>query len=290
MFEGFTTSRIATAGAEIHVRLGGVGPPLILLHGYPQTGAMWHAVAPGLAQRFALVVPDLRGYGASSKPPSDPEHANYSKRAMATDMVEVMRQLGHESFFLAGHDRGGRAAYRLALDHPAAVRKLATLDIVPTHAQWRAMDWRGAFAAYHWLFLAQPAPLPERLIAADPAYYLEETLGRWGAPGFAYAAEAHAEYHQAWSNPEVVRAACEDYRAGATIDYAIDEADYGKRKITCPMLALWGNRPGAPPRDLVPTWAEWADDVRGMGFPCGHFLPEEAPGQTLAAMLEFFGE
>ena len=290
MFEGFTQRRITTSGAEIAVWTAGSGTPLLLLHGYPQTHAMWHLVAPALAQEYTVVCPDLRGYGDSSKPVVSAGHQPYAKRAMARDMVEVMTALGFDRFGLAGHDRGGRVAYRLAFDHPERVTRLATLDIVPTHAQWRAMDWRGAIGGYHWYFLAQPSPLPEKLIAADPIYYLHSCLRRWAAPGFEFDPAALAEYERAFSNPETVRASCDDYRAGATIDFEIDDADYGKRKIVVPMLALWGEREGAAPRRLVETWREWAEDVRGLPIRSGHFLPEEAPGPTLAALLEFFGE
>ena len=288
MFEGFTQRRIATGGAEINLRIGGEGPPLLLLHGYPQTHAMWHAVAPGLVRSgFTVVCPDLPGYGESSKPPSTADHEPYSKRAMARDLVAAMAALGFDRFAVVGHDRGGRVAYRMAFDHPERVTRLVTLDIVPTLAQWKTMDFRGGMAGYHWFFLAQAAPLPEKLIGADPIFYLHNNLARWAAPGFVYHAEALAEYERAFANPDTVRASCEDYRAGSTIDIAIDEADYGTRKIACPMLALWGEREGAPPRHLVEVWKEWATDVRGMAIRGGHFLAEEAPGPTLAALTEF---
>lgn len=288
MFEGFTQRRIPTAGAEINVRFAGDGPPVLLLHGYPQTHAMWHAVAPGLvAAGFTVVCADLPGYGDSSKPPSTADHEPYSKRAMARDLVAAMGELGFERFAVAGHDRGGRVAYRMAFDHPERMTKLVTLDIVPTLAQWKSLDFRGAMGGYHWYFLAQPAPLPETLIGGDPIFYLHNNLARWAAPGFVYDTAALAEYERAFANPETVRASCEDYRAGATIDIAIDEADYGKRKIACPMLAIWGERAGSPPRNLLEVWKEWAADVRGLPIVSGHFLAEEAPGPTLAAMTEF---
>lgn len=290
MFEGFALRRVPTAGAEINLRIGGEGPPLLLLHGYPQTHAMWHAIAPALAQSYTVICADLPGYGDSSKPPSTSDHAPYSKRAMARDLVEAVTKLGFERFSVAGHDRGGRVAYRMALDHPDRVARLATLDIVPTYSTWKAMDWRGAFGSYHWLLLAQAAPLPETLIAGDPMFYLHNTLQRWAAPGFEFEAAALAEYERAFANPETVRACCEDYRAGAGIDYQLDEADFGKRKIACPMLALWGQREGAPPRNVIEVWNDWAEDVRGLPIRSGHFLAEEAPGPTLAALLEFFGE
>ena len=285
-FNGFATHEIALGEATIFARVGGSGPPLLLLHGYPQSHWMWARVAAVLADKFTLVVPDLRGYGRSSAPPSQ-KGERYTKRVMAKDAVALMDALGHETFAVAGHDRGGRVAYRMAFDHAERVTRLVTLDIVPTLVQWKTMDFRGGMAGYHWFFLAQPAPLPEKLIGADPIFYLHNNLARWAAPGFVYHAEALAEYERAFANPETVRASCEDYRAGATVDIAIDEADYGTRKIACPMLALWGEREGAPPRHLVEVWKEWATDVRGMAIRGGHFLAEEAPGPTLAALTEF---
>ena len=213
---------------------------------------MWHAVAPVLAERFTVVVPDLPGYGASEKPPSTDDHAAYSKRGMASTLVHVMRALGFEEWMLAGHDRGARVAYRMALDHPRRVRRLATLDIVPTYSQWESLGWRGSMGAYHWYFLAQPAPLPETLIAADPVFYLRNTLARWAAPGFEFDRAAMSEYERAFSNPETVRACCEDYRAGATIDYELDAADFGKRKNRVPDAGPLGPTPGAAgPRHVV---------------------------------------
>lgn len=288
LFDGFETRDVPTPSGSIHLRLGGSGPPLVLLHGYPQTHAMWHAVAPGLAESFTVICPDLPGYGASEKPPSTDDHAAYAKRGMAATLLHAVRVLGFERFCLAGHDRGARVAYRMALDHPQRVEKLATLDIVPTYSTWEAMNWRAAIGSYHWQFLAQPAPLPETLIAADPVFYLRNTLARWAAPGFTFHPEALAEYERAFSDPETVRACCEDYRAGATIDYELDKADFGTRKIACPMLALWGQRPGSPPRDMLATWRDWARDVRGGPLECGHFLAEEAPDETLSRLREFF--
>jgi haloacetate dehalogenase len=251
---------------------------------------MWHTVAPRLAERFSVVCADLRGYGQSGKPATDPEHAAYSKREMAREMVEVMAALGHERFMVAGHDRGARVAYRMAFDHPERVEKLAVLDIVPIYNMWARMDARAARAAYHWLLLAQDAPLPERLIGGDPIFYLHNCLQRWAAPGFQYAPEALAAYEKSFSNPETIHASCEDYRAGATIDLVIDTEDYGKRKIGCPTLVLWGGgRAGGGRPETLDTWREWAADVRGKALPCGHFLPEEAPEETAAALGEFFG-
>ena len=283
MFEGFAQSEVATGEAVIRVRHGGSGPPLLLLHGHPQTHAMWHEVAPRLARDFTVVVPDLRGYGDSSKPPTTPDHEPYSKRAMARDQLAVMEQLGFERFSVAGHDRGGRVAYRLALDHPERVRKLAVLDIIPTGEAFRRADMDFGLGYWHWFFLAQPYDLPERLIAADPdAFYL-----RWGSDFFA--PEALAEYRRCFRDPATIHAMCEDYRAAATLDFALDEADRGRRRIACPVLALWGRRGRLDAwYDVLAVWRDWADDVRGRALDCGHYLAEEAPDETYAELRAFF--
>jgi len=289
MFEGFATRTIKTGATTIHARIGGSGPPLLLLHGYPQSHVMWHLVAPLLARRFSVVCPDLRGYGDSGKPASDPEHAVYSKRATAQDMVEVMTALGHERFGLAGHDRGGRVAHRLALDHPARVDRLAVLDIVPTRTIFRATNQAIATGYYHWFFLIQPRGLPERLIGAEAVFYLHWVLGRWGTGLEAFAPEALAEYERCFKDPAMIHASCEDYRAAASIDLEHDEADLDRR-IQCPVLALWGRR-GLMERhfDVLATWRERsAGAVTGSALECGHFLPEERPEETAAALLEFF--
>jgi haloacetate dehalogenase len=287
MFEGFASERIKTSGAEISLVRGGSGAPLLLVHGYPQTHVMWHKVAPRLAQRFTVVAPDLRGYGASSKPPTDEEHLTYSKRAMARDLVEVMAALGFEQFNIAGHDRGGRVTYRLALDHPERVRRVAVLDIIPTLEQFERMNRFSARAAYHWYFLVQPSPFPETLIGKDPDYFLDHSLGTWrGTPG-AFAAEALAAYHEAFRNPEMIHATCEDYRAGITCDCTFDEDDRkAGRKIQAPLLVLWGASRSRARLDEV--WKAWADDVRGQPIDCGHFIPEEAPEPLLDQFLAFF--
>jgi len=291
MFEGFAHKRIKTSGAEIELVQGGSGTPLLLLHGYPQTHAIWHKVAPDLARRHTLVIPDLRGYGASSKPPTDERHLPYSKRAMGLDMVEVMRALGFPRFALAGHDRGGRVAYRLALDHPDSVERLATLDIVPTLEHFERMNRRTAQAAYHWYFLAQPASFPETLIGKDPDYFLRHSLESWcGTPG-AFTPEAMAHYRVAFHDPAVIHATCEDYRAGIGVDCEFDEVDRkAGNKVKPPMLALWGAQ-GRPHRGqaTLEVWRTWVQDVRGEAIDCGHFIPEERPAELTKVLLEFFG-
>ncbi len=289
MFEGFARERIKTSGAEIALVRGGGGAPLLLVHGYPQTHAMWHKVAPRLAERFTVVAPDLRGYGASSKPATDDQHLPYSKRAMAADLVEVMAALGFQQFNIAGHDRGGRVTYRLALDHPERVRRAAVLDIIPTLEQFERMNRMSASAAYHWYFLAQPSPFPETLIGKDPDYFLDHSLGTWRGTADAFTPEALAAYHEAFRNPEVIHATCEDYRAGITCDCAFDEADRSAgRKIHSPLLVLWGARGRLRAPGLDEIWKAWADDVRGQPLDCGHFIPEEAPEPLLEQLLTFF--
>jgi len=285
MFEGFQLSMIDTGEAIIRTRHGGSGPPLLLLHGNPQTHVMWHKVAPRLAERFSVVATDLRGYGDSSKPAAAPDHAPHSKRAMAHDQIAVMRQLGHERFFVAGHDRGGRCAYRMALDHPETVLKLAVLDIIPTGEHYRRTDMRFAMAYWHWFFLPQPYPLPEQMIGADPDGYCLRGRRHLFDP------QALDEYLRCFRNAETRHAICEDYRAGATIDFEMDEADrLAGRRIACPVLALWGGRNEIHESyDVLAVWRDWADDVRGRAVDCGHYLAEEAPDETLAALLEFFG-
>lgn len=292
LFPGFEARRIAAGSLALNVRLGGEGPPLLLLHGYPQTHVCWHKVAPALARRFRLIIPDLRGYGASDCPPGDAAHVTYSKRAMAADALALMRSLGYERFMIAAHDRGARVAYRLALEHPGRIVRLALLDILPTIEVWEAMTAHSALVAYHWLFLAQPAPMPERLIAGDAAAYVDHTLASWTADkslaGFDTRALAH--YRAALADPARVHAVCEDYRAGATIDLQHDAEDRAaSRRIACPTLVLWGKhymgRGGRSPLDI---WGAWADTVAGQELPCGHFLAEEASDDVLAALLDFF--
>jgi haloacetate dehalogenase len=282
MFEGFELSSVDTGEAEILVRRGGEGPPLLLLHGFPQTHVMWHLVAPRLARDFTIVATDLRGYGGSSGPTTTPDHEPYSKRAMARDQIAVMERLGFEDFLVAGHDRGARCAYRMALDHPERVRRLALLDIVPTAEAYRRTDMRFALGAWHWFFLPQPYDLPERLLGADPEALF---FGRREL----YAPEAFEEYLRCARDPKTIHAICEDYRAGATIDFELDEADRGRRRIACPLLVLWGDSGplAANDQDVLAIWREWADDVRGTALDCGHHLPEEAPDDTYRELHTF---
>ena len=288
LFPGFREHR----AGPIFARVGGSGPPLLLLHGFPQTGAMWHKIAAGLAEQFTIVVADLLGYGASESPPGDGGGEAYSKRAMAQYMVELMADLGHETFRLAGHDRGARVSYRLALDHPQRVERLALLDIVPTVEQFEQMGVPGGLGGFHWYFLAQPAPLPERLICGEPDLFLERMLGAWAADDTVFSEGAMAEYRTGARDPETVRSWCDDYRSGARFDLALDRSDRsaGKR-IGCPLLVLWGAARGPSRRGrFMATWRRWADDLRGEGMPCGHFIPEEAPEECERTLREFFSD
>ena len=284
MFEGFEMERVDVGGVEIPARKAGSGPPLLLLHGNPQTHAMWHLVAPKLAEDFTVVVTDLRGYGDSSKPHTDERHETYSKRVMAEDQVFVMRHFEFERFAVCGHDRGGRVGYRMALDHPETVTKLAVVDIVPTWEAFSGADMSFGLGYWHWFFLAQPHDLPERLLASDP----EKSLFRGGSETFA--AEAMDEYVRCLRNPETVHAICEDYRAAATIDFEHDAEDRGAgRRITCPVLALWGSKGNLEEwYDVLEVWRGWADDVRGRSIASGHYIPEEAPEETLKELRAFF--
>ncbi len=287
LFPGFEMRDVTTSGTTIRLRTGGSGPPLLLLHGYPQTHVLWHKVAPRLAERFTVVAADLRGYGDSGKPETTADHAPYSKRAMAQDMAEVMTALGHETFFLAGHDRGARVAHRLALDHAARVRKLAVLDIAPTREMYRGTTDLFARLYWHWFFLITPAPFPERMIGADPDAYWLKKCGSGSAGLSVFAPEALAEYLRCFRDPATIHASCEDYRAAATLDIAHDDAD-GDRKLECPLLVLWGQN-GVIERcfDALALWRQRATDVRGHALPGGHYLAEEYP-DLVAAELERF--
>ncbi len=291
LFPGFEARTVETIGAEIFLRVGGSGPPLLLVHGYPQTHAMYHKIAGALSRDFTVVVPDLRGYGASSCPPNDADNFTYSKRAMGQDMVQLMEKLGFTLFSLVGHDRGGRVAYRMALDFPERIKRLAVLDIIPTHAMWHAFSVELAMRVYHWLFLAQPSPLPETLIERAPVEFLDHTMASWTKARnlSAFDPDALAHYRAAFSQPKHIAATCDDYRAGQTYDLYADEADFeAQNKISCPVMAIWGDA-GLPSETdgALAVWRQWATDVVGMAVDSGHFVAEENPEATLLALIPF---
>jgi haloacetate dehalogenase len=287
-FEGFELSQIDVGDVTLRVRHGGSGPPLLLLHGYPQTHMMWGWIASDLAREFTIIAPDLRGYGRSTSPPDADDNETYSKRAMARDAIALMTHFGFDRFAVAGHDRGGRVAYRLALDHPHAIERLAVLDIIPTGEIWARADARMALGYWHWPFLAQKRPDPERIIAADPEYFFFRANFQ-GGPDL-YGEEAYADYVACAREPSVIHAMCEDYRAGAGYDRRLDDADkQAGRTIACPTLVLWGGKGAlAAWYDTPAIWRDWAPDLRGHAIDCGHFLAEEKPAETLAALREFF--
>jgi haloacetate dehalogenase len=291
LFPGFRSFDLDAGGVRIHGVTGGSGPPVLLLHGYPQTHAIWHKVAPVLAETHTVIATDLTGYGDSSKPSSSaPDHGPYCKSAMALDQLRVMQALGHERFHVIGHDRGGRVAHRLALDHPHAVRSLTALDIAPTLHMYRNTSDSFARAYWHWFFLIKAAPVPERMIGADPSFFLRQHMSR-GPDGVGiFDPVAFGEYKRCFANPDMIHAACEDYRASATVDLAQDAADLGRLKMHCPVLALWGSE-GAVGRnfDVLASWRDWADDVRGEALPCGHYIPEECPDMLAETVLSFLG-
>lgn len=294
LFPGFASEWIDTKSGRIFARIGGEGPPLLLLHGYPQTHVMWHRVAPDLAKKFTLIIPDLPGYGWSDVPKTDADHTPFTKRAMARVMIEVMERLGHVRFALAGHDRGGRVAYRLALDHPGRLSQLAVLDILPTYEYWAKMNRDFALKIYHWMFLAQPNPIPENLIQSNPDDYFGRTFKSWAKADSPNPFDPRAVQHYltAFRDPLRIHAACEDYRAGAYADFEQDKADReAGRKITLPMLAIWGGA-GIASSSATPldTWRNWATDVRGEPIDAGHFLAEENPRATTDALFKFFSE
>jgi haloacetate dehalogenase len=291
VFEGFERERIQTSETEIELVRWGEGPPVLLLHGYPQTHAMWHLLAPRLAEDFTVVAADLRGYGDSSKPFGEEDHSTYSKRAMAGDQAAVMESLGFDSFAVVGHDRGGRVAHRMALDYPDRVTKLAVLDIVPTRHIFETVGKELATAYYHWFFYIQPYDLPETLIGGNPSYYLRKKLGGWGTSLETFTQEALAEYERCFDTA-TIHASCEDYRAAASIDLTHDGKDQDEgHKVECPLLALWGGR-GVMERlyDVEAVWREYAIDVRGKPLDAGHFLAEERPTETIRELKEFLGE
>jgi haloacetate dehalogenase len=287
LIPGFTSRDVETGSVRIRAAVGGSGPPLLLLHGHPQTHLTWHKIAPQLAKRFTVVATDLRGYGDSAKPPGGVGHVNYSKRALAKDQVEVMRSLGFPHFAVVGHDRGGRVAHRMALDHADAVERLAVLDIAPTATMYARTDKEFATRYFWWFFLIQPFDLPERLIAADPEYFLRKHIeGQIKTPG-AVDEAVFQEYLRCYLDPATRHAICEDYRAAATIDLEHDAAD-GERAVTAPLLALWGAK-GTVGKlyDVLATWREKATDVRGRALDCGHAPQEEVPDETLRELLPF---
>jgi haloacetate dehalogenase len=286
-FPGFEHRRIATSGAEINLVTGGNGPPLLLLHGYPQTHLLWRKIAPRLAEEFTLVIPDLRGYGDSSKPPGGPDQSAYSKRALAQDQAETMSALGFDRFMVAGHDRGARVAHRLVRDHAERIERVAFLDIVPTLYRFETLDATAARGSFHWFFLIQPGGLPERLIGAEAEFFLRHMLGLARHPD-RLEAEVFADYLRCFANPETIRATCDEYRAGAGIDLEHDRADRAT-KITMPLLVLWGRSSGqGSGYDMLAVWRDHANDVRGQPVDSGHFLPEDAPDPTYAALRDFF--
>jgi haloacetate dehalogenase len=293
LFPGFAAHDIVTDdGVRIHARVGGQGAPLLVLHGHPQTHAIWHRAAPVLAAHFRVVLPDLRGYGDSSKPAGAPDHANYSKRTMALDMLRVMQHLGHSRFAILAHDRGARVSHRLAADHPQAVRRLSLLDIAPTLAMYSQTTEAFARAYWHWFFLIQRPPTPERLIEADPGAYVRELMGVRQGSLDVFDPRALAEYTRCLSQPGAAHAMCEDYRAAATIDLDHDQADRDAgRRLAMPLQVLWGAK-GIVQRcfDPLAEWRQVADDVRGTALPCGHYIPEEATEAMLAEALPFLLE
>jgi len=291
LFPGFRRERVRTSGADIHAVVGPKldAPALLLLHGYPQTHAIWHKVAPRLALHYNVVAADLRGYGDSGKPATTADHAPYSKRVMARDQVELMAALGHERFFLAGHDRGARVAHRLCVDHPACVAKVALLDIAPTLAMYEATNEAFARAYWHWFFLILPAPVPERMIGNAIESILPAKMGSGSAGLAPFTPEAWAEYERCFT-PGMVHASCEDYRAAASIDLEHDRADRAAGvRVKCPLLALWGAK-GVIERCFKPLdeWKRVADDVRGKPLPAGHYIPEEVPELLIDELEKFF--
>jgi haloacetate dehalogenase len=290
VFEGFEVFDVPVGGTTIHGRRGGSGPPVLLLHGIPETHLMWHRVAPALAEEFTVVVTDLRGYGDSGAPPSAADHGPYAMREIARDQVELMRSLGHRRFAVAGHDRGGRCAYRMALDAPDAVDRLAVLDVVPTAEAYARADARFALGYWVWSFLAADEPVPERLIAGDPGVVVEHMLDAWSSDPAAFPPEIRAEYVRPFTDPATVHAICEEYRAAAGLDVEHDEADRGRRRIDSPVLVLW-SADGPLPQwyaDPLDLWRPWAGDPTGHPIPGGHFMPEERPAETTAALRSFF--
>lgn len=287
LFPGFRRRRIRTGGATINLVTAGCGEPVLLLHGYPQTLACWHKIAPVLAEEYTVVCADLRGYGGSSKPAGLPDHSNYSKRAMAQDMVEVMSKLGFERFHLVGHDRGARVGHRLARDHADRVHTLTVLDVSPTLKMFESTNLAFARAYYHWFLMLQPPPLPERMLAGQVPFNILGRVGRAEPDLSSFSKEAVAEYVRSFANPRAIHASCEDYRAAGTIDLEHDRRDRG-RKLAMPVLALWGKQGVIHSMfDCLANWREVAENVTGRALDCGHFIPEEAPQEALHEIRRF---
>lgn len=287
LISGFERQRLPGDGVEIDALVGGSGSPLLLLHGWPETRVGWAKVAPVLAKHFTVVVPDLRGYGRSDKPAGGGDHTAYAKRTVARDQIATMSALGFSRFAVAGHDRGGRVAYRLALDHPDAVSRLVVLDIVPTVDVWTEMNAQSTVKQWHWMFQVQPDGLPERMIGADPEFFLRYILEHQAGKGFTFDPECLSDYIACIRDPGMIRGMCEDYRAGWTIDRALDEADKGSKRIVAPMLVLWGEEGTVAKTDPLKIWSSWADKVSGHSLRCGHFLPEEASTEVASAITSF---
>lgn len=286
--ENFSTSTFETSdNIVINYTCGGRGEPLLLLHGYPQTHVMWAKVANELSKKYFVICPDLRGYGDSSKPKGEENHQNYSKKAMSKDIVELMKSLGHDEFYVAGHDRGARVAHRMCLDYPFMIKKACVMDIAPTYHMFVTTNMQFATGYYHWFFLIQKDNLPETLIGSNAEYYLKEKLKRWSAPESKFDEEAVNEYVRCFDK-ESIHATCEDYRAAATIDM-IDDENSRNKKIKMPLLVLWGEKGFINKTyNLIDVWKDYALDVSGCTLPCGHFLPEEAPNEVIEKLQKFF--
>jgi haloacetate dehalogenase len=288
--DNFKHRMISLNGVELCVTIGGDGPPLMLLHGFPQTHVIWHRVAPLLSQRFTLVMPDLRGYGDSSAPPGDADHQAYSKREMARDIIALADHLGYDRFALAGHDRGGRVGYRLVLDHPGRVTRFCAVDIIPTLDVWNEMNAAASVSAFHWSLLAAKAPLPEQLIGQNPLLFYRALLQRWASNIDKLDARAVTAYLDQYRDPRKIHAQCEDYRAGAGVDRDNDQADRDAgARLDCPLLVLWSTGYlGDKARSPIDTWRKWADEVSEVAIDCGHFIVEEEAPLASRAMLDFF--
>ena len=288
MFQNFKKQVFSYNSIDINYVINGTGPPLLLLHGYPQTYFIWHKIASELCKKYTVVASDLRGYGDSSKPNSDKIHESYSKREMAKDQVKLMKSLGFDSFLVAGHDRGGRVGHRMALDYPSVIEKLVVMDIAPTYTMYNTTDMDFAKSYYHWFFLIQPENIPENMIGADPYFYLDKKFKQWGKDSDAITKTAFSEYLRCFT-PETIKASCEDYRASASIDLEHDQIDIdNNNKIECPLMVIWGDKGYVGNKyDIVAEWKKFAKEVVGHGLPCGHYLPEEAPNETLKALVSF---